>query len=54
MIINKKRVKEILKEHKKQVSQEFLDALDYKVRETIYRAIRNSRNFKRVKASELL
>jgi hypothetical protein len=54
MLINKKRVKEILKEHKKQISQEFIEALEYKVRELIYRAIRNSKHFKRVKASELL
>jgi len=54
MLINVKRVKEILKEHKKQASQEFLEQLEFKVREHIYRAIRNSKNFKRLKASELL
>lgn len=53
-IINKKRVKQILKEHGKQSSQEFLDMLEYKVREKIVRAIANARHFKRVKASELI
>lgn len=53
-LINKKRVKEILKEHGKQASKEFLDMLEFKVREKIVKAIANARHFKRVKASELL
>lgn len=55
MLINKKRCKEIVKEHGKVASREFLEALEYRVRETIYKAIRNCRAcHKRLKASELL
>ncbi len=53
-LINKKRVKEILKEHGKQASKEFLDMLEFKVREKIVKAIAQALHFKRVKASELL
>lgn len=53
-LINKRKVKEIIREHQKQVSNEFLEQLDYKVRSIVLRAIRNARHFKRLKASELL
>ena len=55
MLLNVKRVKAIIKEHKKQCSREFLERLDYIVRERIYKAINNlPRSAKRLKASELL
>lgn len=53
-LINRKRVKAILKEHGKQASLEFLDCLEFKVREKVMHAITASRHFKRLKASELL
>lgn len=53
-LINRKRVKQIIKEHGKQASLEFLDCLEFKVRENVMHAIKNSRHFKRLKASELL
>ena len=53
-LLNRKRVKAILKEHGKQASLEFLDCLEFKVRERIMKAIANSRHFKRLKASELI
>lgn len=54
MLINKKKVKLLIKEHGKQTSNEYLDQLDYKLRELVMRSIRNSKSFKRLKASELL
>lgn len=54
-LLNRKRVKQIIKEHGKQCSQEFLDGLDHIVRENIYKAIRQlPKHMKRLKASELL
>lgn len=54
-LINRKRIKEIIKESGKQASQEFLDRLEYIVRERIYKAINVlPKHMKRLKASELL
>lgn len=53
-LINVKRVKQVIHEHNRTASAEFISALDYRVRELIYKAVRQSRHFKRLKASELL
>lgn len=53
-LINKKKVKQVAKEHGKQVTAEFMDQLDYKVRALILRAVANARHFKRLKATELM
>jgi hypothetical protein len=53
-LINKKKVKEMVREHKKQASAEFMEQLDYKVRQLILRAITNARHFTRLKGTELL
>ena len=54
MLINKKAVKILIKDHKKQAGEDFMNQLDYKVRQLILRAISNSRHFTRLKGSELL
>ena len=54
MLINKKAVRSMVRDQKKQVGEEFLNQLDYKVRQLILRAIRNANHFTRLKASELL
>lgn len=54
MLICKKTVKALIREHKKQAGAEFLNQLDYKVRQLILRAIRNANHFTRLKGSELL
>lgn len=53
-LINKKKVKDMVKEQGKQITSEFMDQLDYKVRQLILRAIANARHFKRLKATELM
>ena len=54
MLLNKARVKALVKEYDKQVSKEFLEQLDYRVRSMVIRAVKNAKHFKRLKASELL
>ena len=54
MLINQKAVKTLAKDHKKRLSKEFLETLDYSVREGILKAVKNSRHFKTLKASDLL
>ena len=54
MIINKKKVKQILKESGKQCSKEYLERLDYKVNDLIQRSIINAKHFKRLKEGELM
>lgn len=54
MLINKRAIRMILRDYKKQAGVEFMNQLDYKVRELVLRAIRNARGFTRLKASELL
>lgn len=54
MFINCKKVKEYIKDQNKQVSKDYLERLDYKVREIINKSIVNVKHFKRLKASELL
>ncbi len=54
MLIIKSAVRQMIKEHKKQASEEFLNQLDYKVRQMVLRAISNSKHFKRLTAAELL
>jgi len=54
MLITKNAVRQMIKEHDKQASEEFLNQLDYKVRQMVLRAIVNAKHFKRLKASELL
>lgn len=54
MLINQAKVKQLIKENKKQVSGEFIEQLDYRVRSLILRAIKNSNHFKRLTASELM
>ena len=54
-VLNRKRVKLIVKEYGKQASQEFLDRLDCIVRDYIYHAIKQlPSSMKRLKASELI
>lgn len=53
MLINVKRVKQVIKEYDKQCSREFIEQLDYVVRQRISKAIINSKGFRRLKASEL-
>ncbi|MBI5872720.1 MAG: hypothetical protein HZB36_01055 [Candidatus Omnitrophica bacterium] len=54
MLLNKARVKALVKEYDKQVSEEFLEQLDYRVRQIVIRAVKNAKHFKRLKSSELL
>jgi len=54
MLINVKRVKQVIKEYNKQCSREFIERLDFIVRVRIEKAIVNSKKFKRLKASELI
>lgn len=54
MIINKRKVKQIIKDSGKQCGKEYLERLEYKVREMIDRSITNARHFKRLTQSELL
>jgi hypothetical protein len=54
MLINKKAVRAMCRDQKKQAGDEFLNQLDYKVRQLVLRAISNARGFTRLKASELL
>lgn len=54
MVINVKRVKAIIKEYGKQCTREFIDQLDFVVRDKIRKAVVNARHFKKLKASELL
>lgn len=54
MLLNKKAVRAVIREHGKQAGEEFLNQLDYKVRQLILRAVTNARKFKRLKASELM
>ena len=53
-LINRKKVKEIVKEHKKQCTNEYFDQLEFRVRQLILKSIANARHFKRLKASELM
>lgn len=53
-LICKKAVKNLASECKKQVSSEFLEQLEFKVRSLILNACKNARHFKRLKASELM
>lgn len=53
-LVNKKAVKNLVKECKKQASTEFLEQLEFKVRALILTACRNARHFKRLKAAELM
>jgi hypothetical protein len=53
-LINKKKVKEMVKEHNKHVTAEFMEQLEYKVRQLILKAVANARHFKRLKATELM
>jgi hypothetical protein len=53
-LINKKKVKQMCKEHNKQVTTEFMDQLEYRVRQLILKAVANARHFKRLKATELM
>lgn len=53
-LINKRKVREMVREHNKQVTEEFMDQLEYKLRQLILKAITNSRHFKRLKAAELM
>ena len=53
-LINKKKVKQMVNEHNKQISEEYLAQLDYRVRQLIIKSIQTARHFKRLKASELL
>ena len=54
MLINQKQVKRMIKDTGKQVGKDYLERLEYKVRELIEKSIANSRQFKRLTASELL
>lgn len=53
-LINKSKVKVICGEHKKRISLEFYDQLEYRVQAMIIRAIKNSRHFKTLKAGDLI
>jgi hypothetical protein len=53
MVINKAKVKKMCKEEGKRCSEEFILALDYRLREIILRAVQNAKQFKTLKASEL-
>jgi hypothetical protein len=48
VLINQKRVKRIVRDRGKQCSREFLEALDFRVKALIDRAVFNARGFKRV------
>lgn len=54
MLLNVKAVKGMAKSYGKQVSREYIEQLEFIVRERINKSIRNGRNFKRLKASELI
>lgn len=54
MLINKRKVRMMVKDLKKQAGEEFLNQLDYKVRQLVLRAVANAKSFTRLKASELL
>lgn len=53
-LLNKKAVKQLVNEQGKFVTQEFMDQLEYRVRNMINRAVTNARHFKRLKAGELM
>ena len=53
-LINVKKVKALIAEYQKQCSHEFIEQLDYVVRTRVIKAIQNAKQFKRLKASELL
>lgn len=56
LLINKKAVKNYVRDldKSKQVSEEFLNQLDYNLRSIVLRAVKNAKHFKRLKASELI
>lgn len=54
MIINRKQVKQMVKDGGKQCSKEYLERLEYKVKEMVDRSIVCARHFKRLTPSELL
>lgn len=54
MFINCKKVKELVKASGKQVGKDYLERLDYKVREMVQKSIENVKGFKRLTATELL
>ncbi|MBU0580455.1 MAG: hypothetical protein KKA19_04695 [Candidatus Margulisbacteria bacterium] len=54
MLIKVSAVKQLVKEHNKQVSKEFLEQLDYKVRKVVIKAVENAKHFKRLTGAELL
>lgn len=54
MLVNVKRVKLLVKEYDKQISREYIDQLEYIVRDKVVKSIKNAKSFKRLKASELL
>jgi len=54
MLINVKAVKMLIKTYNKQVSREYLEQLNYIVRNKVIKSITNAKHFKRLKTSELL
>jgi hypothetical protein len=54
MLLNCKAVKQLIKEYEKQCSKEYLERLNQIVREKVEKSILNARQFKRMKASELI
>jgi hypothetical protein len=54
MLINCKAVKQLIKDSNKQCSKDYLERLNRIVQERIEKSISNARQFKRMKASELL
>jgi hypothetical protein len=54
MLINKKAVREMVKGSNKQVSKDYIEALEGAVKNLIDRSLYNARGFKRLGKSDLL
>jgi hypothetical protein len=53
-LIKTSAVRQLVREFDKQASSEFIEQLDYRVRNIVLRAVKNAKHFKRLKASELI
>lgn len=54
VLLNKKAVRQLVAELGKQTTQEFIEALDRKVKAQVEAAVVKARGFKRLTAAELL
>jgi len=54
LFINKKAVKQLVNDHGKQVSKDYIEQLDAKVKNIVIKSVGNAKQFKRLTAGELL